>query len=70
VVARNHEQRPAEAAQEFGCALVLSPAPAVSEVARDYDQLGPDALDQRFETALDLCFLGASGVEIRDVEEP
>jgi hypothetical protein len=49
---------------------MLGPSPAVREVSRDDDQLGPDALDQGLEPALDLRFLRASSVQVGDVEEP
>jgi hypothetical protein len=70
VIPGDHEQRPAEPAQERRGAFVLASAAAVREVARDGDQLGVDALDERAESVLDGCFLHASGVQVGDVEEP
>jgi hypothetical protein len=70
VVPGGHQQRPSEPAQEGGGPLVLAAPAAVREVSRHDDQFGPDALDQGRKSALDLRFLGASGVQIRDVEEP
>ena len=70
VVPGGHEKRPPEPAQIGGSPLVLAAPAAVREIPRHDDQLGPDALDQRRQSALDVCFLRASGVQVRDVEEP
>jgi hypothetical protein len=48
--------------------VLHSPA-AVREISRDDDQFGPDALDQGLEAALNLRFLGASCMQIGDVEK-
>src|SRR5262249_39574237 len=70
VVPGDHEERPAEAPEERRRAFVLAATAAVRQVARDGDQLGRDALDQRHETRLYRSFLHASRVQIGDVEEP
>ena len=64
VVAGDHEQRPAEPAQEGRGLLVLAPPAAVREVAGDDDQLRLNPLDERRETAVDLALFAASSVEI------
>ena len=50
--------------------LVLDSPAAMSEVSCDDDQLWADTLDQGSQTALDLRFLRASGVQVGDVEKP
>lgn len=70
VVARDREEREAQAAQEPSGALVLVPAAPVRQVSARDDQLGPRPLDQRGERSLDDRILARSGVQIRDVEDP
>jgi hypothetical protein len=64
VVARDHEQRTAETAQERRRPLVLATSPAMGEVARHGDQLGREPLDQRLEAALDPRFLDAPRMQV------
>ena len=70
MVPGDHEEGPAQAAQEGRGPLVLPPAPSVCDVSGHDDQLGPDTLDQRLQATLDPWFFRASGVQIGDVEEP
>ena len=69
MIARNHQQRPAECAQKGSGPLVLPSPATVREVPCDDDQLGLDSFDQRLQPAVDLGLFRASGVQIRDVEE-
>jgi hypothetical protein len=64
VVPWDDEQRPPERPQEGGRPLVLEPPPAVGKISGDDDQFRLDPVDQRLEATLNMCFLGASSVEI------
>jgi hypothetical protein len=70
VVPGDDEERRPETAQEGGRALVLGPAPAVREVARDGDELRRETLHETRERALNRRFLRGSSVQVGDVEEP
>jgi hypothetical protein len=67
VVARNRQNRPIEALEEVGGAVVLLGTPPVGQVAARDDQLGIDALDEAREARLKPRLFAAADVKIREV---
>jgi hypothetical protein len=67
VIPRHRQNRPPEALEEVGGAVVLLGTPPVGQVAARNDQLGIDPLDELDESGLDPRLFAAADVEIREV---
>jgi hypothetical protein len=70
MVTRHGEHGRPERAQELGCSFDLLPAPAVREIARSYDELGFEPLDEPCECALDFRLLMCTRVQVGNMEKP
>jgi hypothetical protein len=69
VISGDGEHGERERAEESRRALVLIAPPAVRQVARRDDELGPHTLDQGGERALDVGILARAEVQVRHVED-
>ncbi len=69
VIAGNGEHGRRQAAQQRRDTLVLVAPPAVREVARRDHEIGPNALDESTQGALDEGLLARSDVDVGDVDQ-
>jgi hypothetical protein len=67
VIPRHRQNRPPEALEEVGGAVVLLGTPPVGQVAARDDQLGIDSFDEACETRLKPRLFAAADVKIREV---
>jgi hypothetical protein len=67
VIPGHRQNRPPEALEEVGGAVVLLGTPPVGQVAARDDQLGIDALDEAREARLKPRLFAAADVKIREV---